>query len=136
MKLKLIPKSNYNKIEDINDQQLKKRIDCISELVAMQTSINIKMYKEYKNDDTFRSYTPPYYIKDISYLLSFDIKIFAKKIMGFLSESGIEDLILKIDERRKFWRWVFYFYQDKDKKNYIFKKIYLLIEDLHNHKLE
>mgnify|MGYP001466998883 FL=1 len=129
-KLKLISKSNFNEIDDINDEQLKKRIDCISEIAAMQTAIEI--HNEFRNTDTFRCHTPPYYIKDIRHLLSFDITIFSKKIMGFLSESGVEDLILKSDERRKFWQWVFYSYQDKDKKNYIFTKIYLLIEELHN----
>lgn len=129
-KLKLISKRNYNEIDNINDEKLRKKIDCISEIAAMQIAIEI--HNEFRNTDAFRCHTPPYYIKDIRHLLSFDITIFAKKITGFLSESGKEDLILKMDERRKFWQWVFYAYQDKDKKDYIFTKIYLLIEELHN----
>ena len=128
-KLKLISKRNYNEIDNINDEKLRKKIDCISEIAAMQAAI--KMHNDQKNN-AFRHHTPPYYIKDIRHLLSFDITIFAEEIMGFLSDSGEEDLILKMDERRKFWQWVFYAYQEKDKKEYIFTKINLLIEDLHN----
>ena len=133
LKLGVIAKSNYNEIDNINDEKLRKKIDCISEIAAMQTAIEI--HNEFRNTDAFRYHTPPYYIEDNRHLLSFDITIFTKEIRSFLSESGVEDLILKMDERRKFWQWVFYAYQDKDKKDYIFTKIYLLIEELHNDNL-
>jgi len=61
-KLKLISKRNYNEIDNINDEKLRKKIDCISEIAAMQAAI--KMHNDHKNN-AFRHHTPPYYIKDI-----------------------------------------------------------------------